>query len=160
MSPEWETFKKETSVRNLVEAAAAEAILDTDDHWNKRVDLVMSSGRQLLVVEFMRPGLTVDRDHINRYQEYFDVLRASISENTELDFRDVSGLLVADELDMRRGMEQTLIRLAEADMKALEWQGLLQRAIVQWEEFLDILVVRAPDDDWLSALRRATRSQG
>ena len=87
LSPEWETFKKETSVRNLVAAAAKDARLDKDEEWKKRIDLVMSSGRQLLIVEFMRPGLTVDRDHINRYQEYIDILRSSIHANSELDFR-------------------------------------------------------------------------
>ena len=153
LSPEWETFKKETSVKNLVDAAAKEAGLDRDDQWEKRVDLVMSSGRQLLIVEFMRPGLTVDRDHINRYQEYIDILRSSIAANTALDFGTVSGLLVADKLDRKRGVDETLKRLAEADMKALEWEGLLLRAAAQWEEFLDILVSRAPDDDRLSTLR-------
>ena len=153
LSPEWETFKKETSVKNLVDAAAKEAGLDRDDQWEKRVDLVMSSGRQLLIVEFMRPGLTVDRDHINRYQEYIDILRSSIAANTELSFGTVSGLLVADKLDRKRGMDETLKRLAEADMKALEWEGLLLRAAAQWEEFLDILVSRAPNDDRLSTLR-------
>ena len=153
LSPEWETFRKETSVKNLVDAAAKEAGLDRDGQWKKRVDLVMSSGRQLLIVEFMRPGLTVDRDHINRYQEYIDVLRSSIAANTELDFGSVSGLLVADKLDRKRGVDEILKRLAEADMKALEWEGLLLRAAAQWKEFLDILVSRAPDDDRLSTLR-------
>ena len=153
LSPEWETFKKETSVKNLVAAAAKEARLDRDDQWEKRVDLVMSSGRQLLIVEFMRPGLTVDRDHINRYQEYIDILRSSIAANTELGFGTVSGLLVADKLDRKRGVDEILKRLAEADMKALEWEGLLLRAAAQWEEFLNILVSRAPDDDRLSTLR-------
>ena len=153
LSPEWETFRKETSVKNLVDAAAKEAGLDRDGQWGKRVDLVMSSGRQLLIVEFMRPGLIVDRDHINRYQEYIDVLRSSIAANTELRFGTVSGLLVADKLDRKRGMDETLKRLAEADMKALEWEGLLRRAAAQWGEFLDILVSRAPDDDRLSTLR-------
>lgn len=158
MSPEWETFKKETSVRALVEAAAAEARLDGDERWGKRVDLVMSSGRQLLVVEFMRPGLTVDRDHINRYEEYIDVLRSSIARNTDLEFGTVSGLLVADKLERRRGMDETLKRLASADMKALEWTGLLERAGAQWEEFLKILVDRSPNDERLATLRRGEQA--
>ena len=153
LSPEWETFKKETSVKKLVAEAAKEAGLDDDERWKKRVDLVMSSGRQLLIVEFMRPGLTVDRDHINRYQEYIDVLRSSVAKNTELDFRTVSGLLVADRLDRKRGMDETLKRLAQDDMRALEWHGLLERAEAQWEEFLTVLVERAPEDDRLVALR-------
>ena len=160
LSPEWETFKKETSVRNLVAAAAKDARLDKDEEWKKRIDLVMSSGRQLLIVEFMRPGLTVDRDHINRYQEYIDILRSSIHANSELDFRTVSGLLVADKLDTRRGVDLILSRLAEDDMRALEWEGLLLRAAAQWNEFLDILVSRAPADDRLAGLRGRTDPEG
>ena len=160
LSPEWETFKKETSVKNLVAAAAKDARLDNDDEWKKRIDLVMSSGRQLLIVEFMRPGLTVDRDHINRYQEYIDILRSSIQTNTELEFRSVFGLLVADKLDTRRGVDLILSRLAEDDMRALEWEGLLLRAAAQWNEFLDILVSRAPTDDRLIGLRGRKESDG
>lgn len=157
LSPEWETFKIETSVRKLVADAAKEARLDSDKRWNKRVDLVMSSGRQLLVVEFMRPGLTVDWDHLARYQRYINILRSSIDSNTELGFNSVSGLLVADKLDHRRGMKETLLQLAESDMKALEWRRLLERAEAQWGEFLQVLIERAPEDDRLADLRDRPR---
>ena len=160
LSPEWETFKKETSVNNLVAAAAKESKLDREEDWKGRIDLVMSSGRQLLIVEFMRPGLTVDRDHINRYQEYIDILKSSVTVNTELIYQTVSGLLVADKLDKKRGVDQILSRLAEHDMKALEWEGLLFRAAAQWKDFLDILVSRAPEDDRLSALRHTEDPDG
>ena len=153
LSPEWETFKKETSIKNLVKTAAKESGLCNEKDGRKRVDLVLSSGKQLLIVEFMRPGLTANRDHINRYQTYIDILRSRINANTELTFKDVSGLLVADKLDKTPGMDQTLTRLAEADMKALEWDGLLSRATAQWKEFLEILVGRAPEDDRLLALK-------
>ncbi len=154
LSPQWETFKVETSVRNLVEKAAADAKLDADDETgNKRVDLVLSSGKQLLVVEFMRPGLTVDRGHVDRYQEYVDILRSKISSNTNHDFEIVSGLLVADRLSQRPGMERVLNRLASDDMKAIEWKGLLDQAGAQWKEFLGVLVARAPEDERLAGLR-------
>ena len=154
LSPQWETFKVETSVRHLVEEAAAEAKLDDDDEaGNKRVDLVLSSGRQLLVVEFMRPGLTVDREHVDRYQEYVDILRSKIVSNTDHDFEIVSGLLVADRLNRRAGMEGVLNRLARDDMNAIEWKGLLGQAGAQWKEFLSVLVARAPEDERLAGLR-------
>ena len=153
LSPEWETFKKETSIKNLVKAVIKEVRLDEEEDWKQRIDLVMSSGRQLLVVEFMRPGLTVDRDHINRYEEYIDILRMKIAANNELNYKSVSGLLVADKLDRKRGLSGILERLADADMKALEWEGLLSRASSQWNEFLNILVSRAPDDERLSTLK-------
>ena len=154
LSPRWETFKVETSVRNLVEEAAADAKLDAyDEAGNKRVDLVLSSDRQLLVVEFMRPGLTVDREHVDRYQLYVDILRSKITSNTDHDFEIVSGLLVADRLNRRAGMEGVLKRLAADDMKAIEWKGLLGQAGMQWKEFLDVLVARAPEDERLAGLR-------
>ena len=160
LGPKWETFKKETSVNTLVREAAAEAGMDRDEDWRQRVDLVLSSGNQLLVVEFMRPGLTVDRDHINRYQNYIDILRERISANTGLEFRGVEGLLVADKLNRPTGMSGILERLDAADMKALEWSTLLERASQGWDEFLDILVSRAPDDDRLKKLRRRRPAKG
>ena len=153
LSPEWETFKTETSINTLVSQAAATAKLDQDVDWKKRVDLVMSSGQQLLVVEFMRPGLAVDRDHINRYQEYIDILRSLIKGNTGLTFKEISGLLVADKLSRKPDFIDLLERLAQYDMKALEWEMLLARASAQWTEFLKILLARAPDDERLSRLR-------
>ena len=72
----------------------------------------------------------------------------------------VSGLLVADKLDTRRGVDLILSRLAEHDMRALEWDGLLLRAAAQWNEFLDILVSRAPADDRLAGLRGRTDPEG
>ena len=160
LAPEWETFKKEISVRRLVEASADEAGLNDHEDWNGRVDLVLSAGTQLLVIEFMRPGLTVDIDHINRYQIYVDILRAGIKANSGLGFLHVSGLLVADKLNNRPAMNETLDRLAGADMKALDWGALLDRASKKWKDFLDILVSRAPDDERLAGLKTSNAADG
>ena len=155
LSPKWETFKVETSVRGLIEAAAKKAKLDSyDKAGSKRVDLALSSGRQLLVVEFMRPGLTINRDHVNRYEEYIDILRSGIFSSTGHEFEIVSGLLVADNLDRPAGMDRVLKRLANDDMKAIEWRGLLDQARMQWKEFLTVLVERAPKDERLANLRK------
>lgn len=145
LSPEWETFRKEVSIKNLVEEAAKEAGFE-DSANNKRIDLVMSSGTQLLLVEFMRPGLKVDRDHIYRYQTYIDIIRTKIESNTQIHFKKVSGLLIADKLDNPVGMDKVLKRLAHDDMKALEWINLLESASSQWQDFFEILVSRAPTD--------------
>ena len=108
----------------------------------------------------MQPGKTIDRDHINRFQQYVDVLRDSITANTELDFNNVSGLLVADNLAKQAGMTQALQRLASDGMKAMEWESLLAKAEAQWEDFLKIVVNRAPDDERLSSLRRTKKPEG
>lgn len=152
LSPEWETFRKEISVKKLVEAAANEAGLNIDKGWNKRIDLVLSSGEQLLIVEFMRPGLTIDRDHINRFVEYIDKLRSKIESNTKLKFSSVTGLLVADKLDNERDVGKSIERLAKDGMHAMEWGALLGQAEKQWHEFLEVIVSRTPEDDRISAL--------
>lgn len=154
LSPQWETFKVEKSVNHVLKEASMAARLDTTDHQNrKRIDLVLSSGRQLLVVEFMRPGLSIDRDHLNRYQEYVDIIRSNLKGNTAYGFDAVSGLLVADKLNRKPDMVGLLARLALDDMDAIEWSGLLERARAQWREFLDVLVERAPEDDRLADLQ-------
>ena len=154
LSPHWETFKVETSVKHVLKEAAESAKLHAyDGQDRKRIDLALSSGSQLLVVEFMRPGLTVDREHVNRYQQYVDILRSRIRSNTAYGFDNVSGLLVADKLNRKPDMEGALARLAQDEMEAIEWNGLLERARAQWKEFLDLLVERAPEDDRLAGLR-------
>lgn len=157
LSPEWDTFRIETSVANLVDAAAEEAGINREPDWNRRVDLVLASGNQLLVVEFMRPGLTVNRDHLYRFQTYIDILREKVSANSELGYKFVAGLLVAEHLDRPAGVQALIDRLAASDMKCLEWKGLLLRSEVGWRDFLDVLGQRAPDDDRLSAIRGAER---
>lgn len=159
ISPQWETFRKETKIDHLLAKAANEAELDKHDEWRGRVDLVLSSGRQLLVIEFMRPGLTVDWDHIARYQRYMYVLRSLVIPNNrqvsdDIGYSSVSGLLVADNLGRPQGMERIINVLERDDMGALEWRGLLSRAAAQWSEFLGVLVDRAPNDDRLSNIHR------
>ena len=154
LSPEWETFKKEITVKTLVEEVAQEVKLNELDDWKKRVDLVLSSGQQLLIVEFMRPGLTVDRDHLERFQRYIDILRARVRDNTALRFHHITGLLVADNLSRPSGIQALYERLEQSDMYCLEWEQLLSQAKAQWEEFFEVLTQRAPDDARVQALRQ------
>ena len=154
LSPEWETFRKETSLNKLVADAATEAGLDADEDWKKRIDLILKAGRHVLVVEFMRPGLTLDRDHLNRYQTYIDVLRGLVRASSALGFETVTGLVVADNLAKKPGMSDLIERLRRADMNCLDWNSLLAQAEVQWKDFLLVLADRAPEDERLRDLQR------
>lgn len=156
IAPEWETFAIERRIDKLAAEVATEAGVDTDDDWNGRVDLALSSGDQLLILEFMRPGLTVDRDHINRFQLYMDTLRARIGPNTGLGFRSVLGVLVADKLHVRPQDRGAVDRMANDGMVCREWSVLLGEAEAKWSDFLDILRARSPDDARTQALTRAT----
>jgi hypothetical protein len=149
IAPEWETYAVEKRVDQLRERAAQESGLAD---YEGRVDLALSSGDRLLLMEFMRPGLTLDRDHLDRFDWYVRIVREGVAASTGGPFTEVSGYMVADSLGKRAGHLSRLRSLASEGKYALTWDDLLQGALRQWEEFLEALVSRAPDDDRLRAL--------
>ena len=157
ISPELDTFAVETRIGKLAAEAAAESGIEKDDDWKGRVDLALSSGDQLMVLEFMRPGLAIDRNHIDRFQRYVDILRDRVEANTGLGgtsgFRSIRGLLVADKLNAKSEDRHVIQRMAQAGMLCREWSVLLSEAEAQWSEFLDVLAKRSPDDERVRALR-------
>lgn len=160
ISPELDTFAVETRIYKLAAEAAAEAGIEKDDDWKGRVDLALSSGDQLMILEFMRPGLAVDRNHIDRFQRYVDILRDRVEANTGLGgtegFRNIRGLLVADKLNAKPEDRHVIQRMAQAGMLCREWPVLLAEAEAQWSEFLNVLAKRSPDDERVNALRSPT----
>ena len=134
----------------------AHALLDKYPDWAKpgRVDLVLSAGDQLVVLEFMRPGLTVDYDHFSRFQRYVNEIRSALRANSGLPFKAdlVTGYLVADLLIKNPANLELITQLEQSKMLCLEWPNLLERAESQWQEFLDAVVTRAPDDARVKSL--------
>ena len=153
LSPHWETFQKERGIQNLVDDALGEAGISKDVDWNGRVDLVMRSGGELLLVEFMRPGLTLDYDHIDRFARYVRIMREKIGAQTALGINRVTGLLVAEKLNRKPGTQSQIKALEREQMGCLEWEQLLERAKGQWREFLQALGSRTPRDDRLAQLQ-------
>ena len=98
ISAEWETFKKESGLRQIIEEAADTAKLSADVY-RGRVDLTLASGQHLLILEFVRPGQAVDWDHFSRFERYVRSIRSRIETTTGASFRQVTGYIVADELD-------------------------------------------------------------
>ena len=141
----------------MQDALKEAGILDDVD-WEGSRRFALSSGSQLLIIEFMRPGLTVDRNHMDRFQLYVDTLRSRISANTALGFRDITGLLVADALHRRPSDQKAIERMANDGMHCEEWGTLLGQAESQWKEFLFVLAERAPDDDRVRALVESEKS--
>ncbi|MFL0410889.1 ATP-binding protein [Microbacterium paludicola] len=154
VSPKWETFRTERAVRHLLDEASAGAKLNGED-WNGRVDLALSSGEHLLVMEFMRPGLRADWDHVSRFERYVLILREKVPANTR--FKHVSGLLVADRLADPEGIAEKLRQLRASDMDARDWESLLVEAEAQWSDYFRILYDRAPEDERMRTLAAETR---
>ena len=136
----------------MLEEAAEEAGLKQDEDWGRRIDLVLSSGNTLLIVEFMRPGLTVNYDHLNRFDFYINAIRARLDALTGLTLDRVVGYLVADKLTKSATMTKKIDELRPTEKFALDWETLLRRAAAKWREFLAVLVERAPADDRLRKL--------
>ena len=152
LGPEWETFKQEVKVTNLLkEARKAAGIADPTD-WPKRIDLTLSAGSTLLIVEFMRPGVTVDLDHLSRWEAYVDTVRAEIDSNSALGFEVVRGILVADNLAKKPAVTAKLKKLSHDGMKAMDWASLLATAASQWREYFGLLVGRGEEDERLRKL--------
>ncbi|MEU3286706.1 ATP-binding protein [Streptomyces longwoodensis] len=154
ISPEWDTFKIEKSLANLMKLVG-ETSLDTLSGWKGRVDLVLCAGHQLLVIEFMRPGVTADWDHVGRFERYIFSLREAIIANRGGDFTSVTGLMVADSLDRPAGFTEKLAGLRRQGMDATDWSGLLTKAKAQWQDYFDILFDRAPEDGRMKSLAAA-----
>lgn len=153
ISPRWETFQIERRIGKLVEDALGEAGIAADSDWIGRVDLTLSSNEELLVLEFMRPGQAIDRDHMERFQRYIDILDSSVQANSSLGLKKITGLLVADKLNRKPQNRNLIARMASAGMLCEEWSVLLGTAAAQWDDFLGILVDRSPDDMRMRSLR-------
>ncbi|HET8892538.1 MAG TPA: ATP-binding protein [Gaiellaceae bacterium] len=152
LGPEWETYKRETSVTNLLKEARKAAGLDNPEAWPKRIDLTLSAGRTLSIVEFMRPGVTVDFDHLSRWENYVLTVRAEVKANNALGFEFVHGLLVADNLGKKPAVIDKLDKLAADGMRAIDWPTLLGRAASEWREHFSLLVGRGEEDERLRKL--------
>ena len=147
ISPDLERYKKETSLRNLLKEIADSIRLEDNPDFSGRVDLLLANGDDLVLLEFMRPGITIDRDHIDRFTRYVDELRGRILANTAGPFRRLTGTIVADRLEKARpGNQQALRRLEESGMYAMDWSMLLSQAERQFQDYFAVMVERTPDD--------------
>lgn len=144
IDPKWETFRVEKAVKTIVDKAAHKRF--SDDMLNGRVDLVLSSGEQLLVLEFMRPGLKLDDDHLNRFSLYVNAIRNDLKANTGGPHRAVTGYLVADRIEEDAALVDEIVSMRTQDKFAMTWDVLLQAAAGRWGDLFEALVERAPDD--------------
>lgn len=117
------------------------------------VDLVLSSGEHLLVLEFMRPGLALNWDHTSRCERYILGIREAIKNQTGARFTTVSGYIVADNIDSDSTIRGKITELRKSGIVVTNWNGLLDNAKASWRDYLDILVGRGHGDPRLESLR-------
>lgn len=151
ISPRWETFAVERRLSKICATAYTEAYQGNTD-FDKRIDLILSSDRQLLVLEFMRPGITLDSDHLHHFGLYMDILQEHIEANTALGLDYPAGFIVADKLAKKPGFNTQIKNMNVNGRHALDWDALLAQAKHQWKEFLVHVKERSPDDARLRAI--------
>jgi hypothetical protein len=107
----------------------------------------------------MRPGLTVNGDHLSRFSLYVNAIRANVGVNTATAFRTVTGYLVADRLERDIALTAEIESMARDGKYAIEWEALLNAAAGHWGEFFEALVERSPDDPRINDLKRLPGAQ-
>ncbi len=149
--PKWESFKKERSVRKIIEDMGREYL--SDETYNGRVDLALSSGSTMLLLEFMRPGLTLNIDHLDRINHYVMEIRDRLKAETghHIDKLETA-YVIADNRSSSTLVNNRVQELSEKGILVMSWDTLIEQAISQWEEHLDILKSRFPGDDRIQQL--------
>jgi hypothetical protein len=152
ISPQWETFKKEISLKKLIKDLLNSKKIDPAKDWDRRIDLLLASGDRLLILEFMQPDKKIDMDHITRFKYYVATVRNYLTGNTGQPLRHCTGYLVANKIVNDPAIHQMIQDEVKNDLYYLDWEMLLYTSEKQYEEFSEILKERSPEDSRLSRL--------
>ena len=143
--PKWESFRKERSVTNLVIDLGNKNL--TSQFFSGRVDLTLASGSSLLLVEFIRPGLEIDLDHLDRINYYVLDIRSALSKETGNVIRSLeTAYIIADSKKDIELVHQRIAQLEDHNIYVMTWGTLIEQALKQWADYLDLLKQRNPSD--------------
>jgi hypothetical protein len=127
--------------------------LDDSLSYQGRVDLALSSGTSLLIVEFIKPGLDIDNDHITRISDYVLEIRLNLEKETGKTIKRLdNAYLIADGKKDSAFINKKIKKLEEDGIFVLTWDSLIEEALKQWKDFLDLLKQRNPNDKRIQAL--------
>jgi hypothetical protein len=157
IDPKWETYRVEKALKSVITEAAKQRF--DKDMLEKRVDLVLSSGSHVLVLEFIRPGKTIDGDHLNRFELYVNTIRANVEANTAGPHDQVTGYVVADKIEDDAAVARKVKDMKTHGLFAMDWWTLLDKASHHWAEFFEAVVERSPDDPRVQNLREVSNKE-
>lgn len=151
INPKWEQFKKERSVEKLIKDIGSRKL--NEEIFKGRVDLALSSGSTLLLIEFMRPGLRLNTEHLDRLNYYVMEIRNAIDSETGSTIKVLeTAYIVADNFNDSKLIRDRIEQLKRDNILFVTWDTLIGQSIKQWEEFLDLLKSRNPGDKRIQAL--------
>jgi len=139
--PKWERFQKEKSVENIIKELGIKNL--TDPAFNGRVDLALSAGSQLLLIEFMRPGLEIDLPHLDRANYYVLDIRNRLAKETGNPINKLeTAYIIADTKKDLELVHSRISQLADENILVMTWGTLIEQALKQWQEHLALLKAR------------------
>jgi len=102
----------------------------------------------------MRPGLTIDFDHISRYEKYIRIVRSKVEANSALGFspNNTFGYSVADNLSKKAHVIDKIKSFQKENMEWINWKDLLAQYKHQWKDYLEVLKERASNDERLKVI--------
>lgn len=149
--PKWESFTKERSVEKLLKDMGAKHL--NGSAFNGRVDLALSSGSSLLVIEFIRPGLEIDIDHLDRINNYVLDIRNNLAADTGNTIERVErAYLIADNRKDSKLNQSKIDQLKRESILVMTWNTLIEETLKQWKDYLDLLKQRNPNDKRIQEL--------
>lgn len=149
--PKWESYRKERGLKNLINDNASKHL--NIDAFNGRVDLALASGENLLLLEFMRPGLPLDSDHLDRINYYVLGVKRGLAKETGNQIRKLeAAYVVADDERRSDDFLDRIQQLKDDNIYVLKWETLIDQAIKQWEDHLELIKQRNPDDKRIQSL--------
>jgi len=115
--------------------------------------LALASGPTLLLVEFIRPGIEIDKDHLDRINYYIISIRNSLDKETGGTIKNLeNAYLIADSEKDNELIHIRIKQLEDDGILVMTWNTLIEEALKQWEDYLDLLKLRNPDDKRLQSL--------
>ena len=150
--PKWATFCAEKGLWGAIKASLGKNDLPNDgDVYGGRIDLLLYSGEQYLLLEFMKPGLKLDVDHITRLERYSNGVNRwfSATKNKQL----LESWVIAEyapDADVRDMVEAR--KRNDPPLYFLTWSELLSDCKRQFGEQIEIYQLRNPEDERIQAL--------
>ena len=143
--PKWEAFQKERRLEKLINDMGIEHL--NGEVFEGRVDLALSAGCDMLLLEFMRPGLSIDQTHLDRINYYVMGIRNALDAETGNEIKTMTNAyVIADAKSDSALMRKRADQLAKDNIWVITWDTLIANAIKQWQEHLDLLKNRHSSD--------------
>ena len=101
----------------------------------------------------MRPGIYLDRSHLERINYYVIEVKAALARQTGATIQHFeAAYIIADDKENSTIINERIKQLSSEKIYVLTWGALIEQAIKQWEDYLELLKERNPNDSRLQSL--------